>query len=54
MKEISAYCKYCEAVTSGSVTAVLKLESGNHLYSGKCSICLYEIKRIVPKVKTND
>jgi hypothetical protein len=54
MKDISAYCKYCEAVTTGKVTAILKLESGNHLYSGECSICLYEIKRIVPKVKVYD
>jgi hypothetical protein len=53
-KEISAYCRYCEMVTSGKVTAVTRLDSGNHLYLGECSICCYEIKRIVPKVKTVD
>jgi hypothetical protein len=51
LKEIKAYCCFCETVTGGKVTAIKMLESGNYLYVGECSICCYEIKRIVPKSK---
>lgn len=51
MKEFDAYCKYCEVVVRGKTTAVKELESGNYLYIGECLICLYEIRRIVPKDK---
>ena len=52
MKEFSAYCKYCSMVVSGKVNAITELESGNYLYVGECLLCLYEIKRIVPKDKS--
>jgi hypothetical protein len=52
MKEIDAYCRYCSKLSKGKTTAVTELESGNYLYIGECSLCLYEIRRIVPKVKS--
>lgn len=52
MKEIDAYCRYCSKLSKGKITAVTELESGNYLYIGECSLCLYEIRRIVPKVKS--
>jgi hypothetical protein len=51
MKEIDAYCRYCSKVSKGKITAVSELESGNYLYIGECSLCLYEIRRIVTKAK---
>ncbi len=54
MKEFDAYCKYCEIVVRGRTTAINALESGNYLYIGECLICLYEIRRIVPKLKHID
>lgn len=54
MKEFDAYCKYCEMVVRGKTTAINALESGNYLYIGECLICLYEIRRIVPKLKHID
>jgi hypothetical protein len=54
MKEIDAYCRYCNKVSKGKTTAVSELESGNYLYIGECSLCLYEIRRIVPKVKSKE
>ena len=51
MKEIDAYCRYCSKVSKGKITAVSELESGSYLYIGECSLCLYEIKRIVRKAK---
>ena len=51
MKAFSAYCRYCSMVVSGKVNAITELESGNYLYVGECLICLYEIRRIVPKNK---
>jgi hypothetical protein len=38
-------------VTDGKVTRIKMLESGNYMHFAECSICLYEIKRIVPKTK---
>jgi hypothetical protein len=54
VKEFDAYCKYCEIVVRGRTTAINALESGNYLYIGECLICLYEIRRIVPKLKHID
>jgi len=51
LKELKAYCKYCETVTEGKITAIRRLESGNYMHVGECSVCCYEIKRIVPKPK---
>lgn len=51
MKEFSAYCRFCEMVVTGRTTVVSELESGNYLYLGECLICLYEIRRIVPRNK---
>jgi predicted DCC family thiol-disulfide oxidoreductase YuxK len=53
MKEFDAYCRYCEMVVRGKTTGINQLESGNYLYIGECLICLYEIRRIVPKDKQN-
>lgn len=50
-KEFEAYCRYCSNLSKGKITAITELESGNYLYIGECIICLYEIKRIVPKSK---
>jgi hypothetical protein len=52
MKEIDAYCRYCSKMSSGKITAVSELESGNYLYIAECLVCLYEIRRIVPKSKS--
>ena len=54
MKEFNAYCKYCQILVKGKVTAITELESGNYLYIGECQVCLYEIRRIVPNKKTLD
>jgi len=40
-------------VVLGKTTAINSLESGNFLYIGECLICCYEIRRIVPRSKTN-
>lgn len=50
-EEFHAYCRYCSKLSKGKITSITKLESGNYLYIGECSVCLYEIKRIVPKSK---
>lgn len=44
---INAYCLACSKAVEGKVNKIEKLKSGNYLYIGECSLCSYEIKRIV-------
>ena len=50
-KSLSAYCLTCMCVVEGKLESITELESGSYLHVGSCLICLYEIKRIVPKSK---
>ena len=50
MIELKAYCLVCEVNVVGKLLEVIKLDSGKHLFKGECSICFWEIKRIMPEV----
>jgi len=50
MIELKAYCIVCEMNVTGKLLEIIKLDSGKHLFKGECSICFWEIKRIMPSV----
>ena len=50
MIELKAYCVVCEINVTGKLLEIIKLDSGKHLFKGECSICFWEIKRIMPSV----
>ena len=47
--KLNAFCISCNKNIEGRLTEMVILDSGNWLYIGECSVCYYEIKRIIPK-----